>query len=39
MLESGALITNNAVIMGLIAVILGFVFYTSNLKQGFWAKF
>ncbi|WP_105168976.1 DUF819 family protein [Pseudoalteromonas sp. T1lg23B] len=37
--EGSALITNNAVILGLLALILGFVFYTSNLKQGFWAKF
>lgn len=37
--QSAALVTNNAVIMGLLAVILGFVFYTSNLKTGFWAKF
>ncbi|MCF6437048.1 MULTISPECIES: DUF819 domain-containing protein [Pseudoalteromonas] len=37
--QGSALITNNAVILGLLALILGFVFYTSNLKQGFWAKF
>lgn len=36
---STALITNNAVILGLLAIILGFVFYTSNLKEGFWSKF
>ncbi|MFC3031741.1 DUF819 domain-containing protein [Pseudoalteromonas fenneropenaei] len=36
---SQALITNNAVILGVLATILGLVFYTSNLKQGFWAKF
>ncbi|WP_194868544.1 DUF819 domain-containing protein [Pseudoalteromonas sp. PPB1] len=39
MQESSVLITNNAVVLGLLAVILGFVFYTSNLKTGFWAKF
>jgi uncharacterized membrane protein len=39
MQEGSALVTNNAVILGLIACILGFVFYTSHLKQGFWAKF
>ena len=33
------MITNDAVVMGLLAIILGFVFYTSNLKSGFWAKF
>ncbi|GEK10791.1 DUF819 family protein [Pseudoalteromonas sp. McH1-7] len=37
--QSTALVTNNAVIMGLLAVILGFVFYTSSQKSGFWAKF
>ncbi|BBN82385.1 membrane protein [Pseudoalteromonas sp. A25] len=37
--QESVLITNNAVILGLLALILGFVFYTSNLKQGFWAKF
>ncbi|MFY8351350.1 DUF819 domain-containing protein [Pseudoalteromonas sp. SSM20] len=31
--------TNDAVVMGMLAIILGFVFYTSNLKSGFWAKF
>ncbi|MFC0116334.1 DUF819 domain-containing protein [Pseudoalteromonas xiamenensis] len=36
---SQALITNNAVILGVLATILGFVFYTSNLKRGFWGKF
>ncbi|MBQ4864526.1 DUF819 family protein [Pseudoalteromonas sp. MMG013] len=39
MQESSALVTNNAVILGLISIILGFVFYTSNLKAGMWAKF
>ncbi|RZM83178.1 hypothetical protein C3B51_07665 [Pseudoalteromonas rubra] len=39
MQESSVLITNNAVVLGLLAIILGFVFYTSNLKTGFWAKF
>jgi len=33
------LITNDATVLGLLAIILGFVFYTSNLKTGFWAKF
>ncbi|ATD05408.1 DUF819 family protein [Pseudoalteromonas piscicida] len=37
--QSAALVTNNAVIMGLLAVILGFVFYTSSQKSGVWAKF
>lgn len=33
------LITNDATVLGLLALILGFVFYTSNVKTGMWAKF
>lgn len=33
------LITNDATVLGILALILGFVFYTSNLKTGVWAKF
>ena len=33
------LITNDATVLGILAAILGFVFYTSNLKTGFWSKF
>lgn len=33
------LITNDAVVLGLLAAILGLVFYTSSLKQGACAKF
>ena len=38
-LQDAPLLTNDAVIFGLLALILGFVFYTSNKKEGFWAKF
>ncbi len=31
--------TNDAIIFGLLSIILGFVFYTSNKKDGFWKKF
>lgn len=33
------LITNDAVVFGLLMGILGFIFYTSSKKDGFWAKF
>lgn len=37
--ESKALITNDAVVLGILMLILAFVFYTSSKKTGFWAKF
>lgn len=33
------LITNDATVLGLLALILGFVFYTSNNEHPFWRKF
>ncbi|MGJ1431405.1 DUF819 domain-containing protein [Sphingobacterium spiritivorum] len=33
------LITNDAVVFGLLMGILGFIFYTSSKKEGFWARF
>lgn len=33
------LLTNDAVVLGFLALILGFVFYTSSRKSGFWSKF
>ncbi|WP_405413612.1 DUF819 domain-containing protein [Maribacter sp. Asnod1-A12] len=38
-LFSQPLITNDTVVFGLLALCLGFIFYTSNLKTGFWNKF
>ncbi|MCG2460508.1 DUF819 family protein [Flavobacteriaceae bacterium F89] len=32
------LITNDAVVFGLLALCLGFVFYTSSIQTGFWKK-
>ncbi|MCK0162218.1 DUF819 domain-containing protein [Allomuricauda sp. F6463D] len=32
-------LTNDTVIFGLLCLCLGFVFYTSSIKTGFWAKF
>ncbi len=33
------LITNDTVVFGLLALSLGFIFYTSSIKTGFWNKF
>lgn len=33
------MITNDAVIFGILMTILGFVFYTSNIKSNFWKNF
>jgi len=33
------LITNDAVVLGLLAIILGFVFFTSNSQNPFWKKY
>ncbi|WP_419212246.1 DUF819 domain-containing protein [Maribacter sp. X9] len=32
-------ITNDTVVFGLLALCLGFIFYTSSLQTGFWSKF
>jgi uncharacterized membrane protein len=37
--ESTALITNDAVVLGLLAATLGVVFWTAARPQGFWKKF
>ena len=34
-----ALVTNDAVALGILATILGFVFYTSSSHHPFWQKF
>jgi len=36
---SAPLITNDATVLGLLAIILGFVFYTSNSQHPVWKKF
>lgn len=33
------LITNDAVVFGILAVCLGLVFYSSSIKSGFWSRF
>ncbi|MFZ9046956.1 MAG: DUF819 domain-containing protein [Cyclobacteriaceae bacterium] len=39
MTESTAVITNDATIFGILMLMLGLVFYTSNLDHPFWKKF
>ena len=37
--DTTPLITNDAIVFGLLMVALGWVFYTSSKKKGFWSKF
>ena len=37
--NSTALIKNDAIILGILALMLGFVFWTSSIKTGFWGLF
>lgn len=39
LLNSSPYIANDTVVFGLLALVLGFVFYTSNIAKGFWKKF
>ncbi len=38
-MENTPLITNDAIVFGFLMLALGFVFYTENIKTGFWSKF
>lgn len=38
-MENTPLFTNDAVVLGILMISLGFVFYTSTQKEGFWKKF
>lgn len=38
-MESTPLFTNDAIVLGLLMLSLGFVFYTSSQSEGFWQKF
>ncbi|TVZ51568.1 DUF819 domain-containing protein [Dokdonia sp. Hel_I_53] len=38
-MESTPFFTNDAIVFGLIALALAFIFYTASKKDGFWSKF
>ena len=38
-MENHPVITNDTIVFGLLMLSLGFVFYTSSKKEGFWLKF
>jgi len=38
-MEDTPYFTNDAIVLGILMIALGFVFYTSAIKEGFWAKF
>ena len=38
-MDKTPLFTNDAVVLGLLMLCIGFIFYSSNLKSGFWSKF
>lgn len=38
-MENTPVFTNDAIVFGLLMIALGFVFYTSSKKEGFWKKF
>jgi len=38
-MQNTPVFTNDAIVFGLLMFALGFVFYTSSQKEGFWKKF
>ena len=38
-MEHQPLFSNDAIVFGILMLCLGFVFYTENIKEGFWKKF
>tara|TARA_R100001369_G_scaffold92561_1_gene138359 strand:+ start:19195 stop:20460 length:1266 start_codon:yes stop_codon:yes gene_type:complete len=38
-MENAPLFTNDAIVLGILMISLGFVFYTSEKEEGFWKKF
>jgi len=38
-MENQPIFTNDTIVFGLLMLALGFIFYTSSLKRGFWYKF
>ncbi len=39
LMENAPYFTNDAIVFGILMLALGFVFYTSSRKEGFWKKF
>jgi uncharacterized membrane protein len=39
LMENAPFFTNDAIVFGILMLALGFVFYTSSRKEGFWKKF
>lgn len=38
-MDSEPIFTNDTIVFGLLMLALGFVFYTSSMKKGFWSRF
>ncbi len=38
-IDTTPLLTQDTIVFGLLMLILGFIFYTSSIKKGFWKKF
>jgi uncharacterized membrane protein len=38
-MDKTPLFTNDAVVLGVLMLCIGFIFYSSNLKSGFWSQF
>ncbi|MDY7393648.1 DUF819 family protein [Aureibaculum sp. 2210JD6-5] len=38
-MDTSPLFTNDTIVFGLLMLALGFIFYTSSKKEGFWSKF
>ena len=38
-MDTSPIFTNDTIVFGLLMLCLGFIFYTSSLKEGFWSKF
>lgn len=38
-MQEQPLLTNDAIVFGILMISLGFVFYTESIKKGFWPKF
>ncbi len=38
-MDTAPLFTNDTIVFGLLMIVLGVIFYTSSIKEGFWKKF